>query len=212
MTTGKLPPKPDPVTGLPRPPRAPLDGSWGHGHRRPTNRGSTPPEPPPGQGPTLEWTTSPWKSVPRGLAIMVAIAVGFLTLRNGGIGWVTHWVNWLIILILSALGVLFAAWAAGGVAAGVEWVRYGKTWIKTYELTEVKLGEPRSPTTLVLKDADGREFSLGLMMFQKNPDLWDLVYNGVLHSVHHGGATVNERAREELMLDPQLHFVYDDEL
>jgi hypothetical protein len=211
MTTGKLPAKPDPVTGLPRPPAAPLDGNWGSGHRRSTNRGRKPPDPPPGQGPTLEWTTSPWKGVPGGVAFMVALGIVFLTLRNGGIDWATSWVNWLIILIITTLGVLFAAWSVGGLAAGAEWIRYGKDWVRTYELTDVRLGVPRSPTTLVLRDTEDREFSMGLTMFQKNPDLWNLVYNGILHSVHYGGATINDHAREKLMLDPDLHLIDEDD-
>jgi hypothetical protein len=212
MTMEKLPPEPDPVTGLPRPPAVPLDHSWGHGHRELTDRASSPPEPPLGQGPTLEWTTRPWKGLPSRVAFALAILVGFLTLRDWGIGWMSEWKLWTTILVLSALAALFVVWAEGGLAAGADWVRYGKNWINIYELTTVKLGEPRARNRLILKDADGRDFSMGLSMLQTNPALWDLVYNGMLHSVHHGGATVNERARKELKLDPQLHFVNDDDL
>jgi hypothetical protein len=143
---------------------------------------------------------------------MVGIGAVYLTLRNGGIDWATHWTAWAVIIILSILGALFAAWGIGGLAAGAEWVRYGKEWVKAYELTDVKLGEPRSPSTLVLEDTDGRKFSLGLMSLQANPALWDLVYNGMVHSIYYNRATVNERAREKLILVPQCHFIYDDDL
>ncbi|MGH3390176.1 MAG: hypothetical protein ACRDOO_15010 [Actinomadura sp.] len=133
-------------------------------------------------------------------------------MKDGGIEWATSWENWLIILIFSLLGGLFVIWAEGGLAAGSDWLRDGKMHVKTYELTEIKLGESRSPNLLVLRDIDGHEFSIGLMLLQSNPDLWDLVYNGMLHSVHHGGAIINDRARERLLLDPRLHLVYDDDV
>lgn len=123
----------------------------------------------------------------------------------------TNWKTWIFALVFSFLVSLFVVWAMAGLAAGSDWVRYGREWVKTYELTEIKLGEPRSPNWLVLKDADDREFSMGLMMLQSNPELWDLVYNGMLHSVHHSGAIVNDGARERLFLDPALHMVYDDD-
>lgn len=212
MTTGKLPPKPDPATGLPRPPAAPLDNSWGRGHRGPTDRTKAPPNPPPGRGPALEWTSRTWRDFFGGLALVLVIAFGFLALRNGSVDWITDWKFLLVIVIISVLGVLVAVWISGGQAAGNDWVRDGKKWVKTYELAEVKLGEPRAKDTLILEDADGRKFSIGLMMIQSNPSLWDLVYNGMLHSVYYNGATINERAREKLRLDPQLHLIYDDEL
>ncbi|MGH3389345.1 MAG: hypothetical protein ACRDOO_10755 [Actinomadura sp.] len=143
---------------------------------------------------------------------MVILAVGFLTLRNGGIGWAADWVTWLIVLGLSVLGVLFVAWGSGGEAAGTDWLRDGKNWIKTYELKDIQLGVPRSKDTLVLTDVNSRKIGMSLMRIQTNPDLWDLVYNGMLHSVYYNGATINERAREKLRLDPQLHLIYDDEL
>jgi hypothetical protein len=211
MTTGKLPLKPDSVSGMPRPPEAPLGGGRRYGHGGPTNT-STAPDSPPGLGPALEWTTRPWTEFLGGVAFMVAIAIVFLTLGNGDMGWAAYWVNWLIIVSLSALGVLIAVLIAGGLVAGADWVRYGKEWVKTYELTEVKLGEPRAKNSLILKDSDGREFSISLWMLQSNRKLSDLVYNGMLHSVYYNGATVNDPARERLLLDPQLHILYYDNL
>ncbi|MGH3387447.1 MAG: hypothetical protein ACRDOO_01050 [Actinomadura sp.] len=123
-----------------------------------------------------------------------------------------NWTNWLAILVLSTLGMLFTVWGDGGLAAGADWLLYRKEWIKTYELASIKLGVPRSRDTLILKDGDGRKFSMGLKMLQDNPEIWDLVYNGMLHSAHHGRATVNDCARERLLLDPRLHLVYDDDV
>lgn len=212
MVNGKLPPKPDPATGQPRPPAAPLDASWGHGHRRRTNRTKASPVPPPGQGPSLAWTSRSWEGVFGGAGFLGLLVGGVLTLKYGGFGWVVDWMNWLAILILSTLGVLFTVWGDGGLAAGADWLRFHKEWVNTYGLVDVKLGVSRSRDTLVLRDNESREFSMGLKMLQDNPEIWDLVYNGMLHSVHYGGAAVNDRARERLLLDPRLHFVHDDDV
>jgi hypothetical protein len=53
--------------------------------------------------------------------------------------------------------------------------------------------------------------SIKIINIQDNPDLWNLVYNGILHSVHHGGATANERARQRLHLDLKDPLFSDEE-
>jgi len=37
-------------------------------------------------------------------------------------------------------------------------------------------------------------------VIQQNPELWNLVYNGIRHSVHRGGAETNRRALDRLQL------------
>ncbi len=53
---------------------------------------------------------------------------------------------------------------------------------------------------LVLKDRHGRRFQCQLSTLQANPKLWDLVYNGMLHSACHRRVQSNARAREHLPL------------
>ena len=44
---------------------------------------------------------------------------------------------------------------------------------------------------LDLKDRDGREVRVNSSDVQEDRDIWDLVYNGMLHSVIIGGAETN---------------------
>jgi hypothetical protein len=200
MSDATLPPKPDPDTGLPRPPAGPLDNSWGSSHRHPTDRTTVAPESPPGQSRTLEWIPRSWKKFKQYSIFYVILLVGFITLKDWGIAWVEDWRVWLMVAVLSGLGAL-ATWSSDDMAAGADWFRYGKTWVKIYELTEVKLDKAMVADNLELKDAVGHEVSITITSIQNNLDLWNLVYNGILYSVHEGGAMVNERARDRLRLD-----------
>jgi hypothetical protein len=196
----KLPPKPDPDTGLPKPPEGPLENSWGKLNRRPTDRSSLAPVPPPGQSPTLEWVLRTGKTF-RGTALTcLLLSLVVLTLKDWGIGWMSVWWLWFLALGLSALAGL-VIWSTGAMAAGADWFWYVGSWVQTYELTEIKLNKAWGPDELKLKDADGHEIWIETVKIQKNPDLWDLVYNGILHSVHYGGAIADERARNRLHLD-----------
>jgi hypothetical protein len=205
MSDVRLPPKPNPNTGMPRPPAAPLDNSWGRSHRRPTDRATSSPAPPAGQGPALEWIPRSWRSLRHYFVLYVILLIGFLTLKNWGITWFGDWVLWLTVLILSALGAA-ATWASDDMEAGADWFKYGKSWVKTYELTAIRLEKAWGSDRLELKDAHGRAVSIQILGIQTNPDLWNLVYNGILHSVHYGGAVANERAVARLRLDEPKSF------
>jgi hypothetical protein len=207
----KLPPRPQPDTGLPRPPAAPLDNSWGTSHRRGTDRTSTPPAPPGGQGTTLEWISRSWKAIPQVALFIFVILAGFATLKDWGIGWMRVWWLWLVAGGLSLLAGL-AVWSSEGMEAGADWFKYGGSWVKTYELTEVNLEKSWGSDRLELKDVDGHDLSIKMLNIQINPDLWNLVYNGILHSVHYGGAVANERAVVRLRLDePRSASAADDQ-
>lgn len=210
MSDTKLPPRPNRETGLPKPPAGPLDNSWGRSHRRPTDRTTPAPKPPPDQGPTLEWILRSWKSFRVAALTCFVILVGFLTLKDWGIGWMSVWWFWLLALGLSALAGL-AIWSSDAMEAGADWFRYGRSWVKTYELTDIKLDKAWGSDDLELKDVDGHEIWVDILKVQKNPDLWNLVYNGILHSVHYGGATANERARERLRLDLEDRLLSGDD-
>ncbi len=86
-------------------------------------------------------------------------------------------------------------------AAGADWCRYGKYWIKIYELTEVKMRQSYTGWYIELTDADGRKLEQFIPGIQANTELWDLVYNGILHSVIKGGAKIDQRSRDKLGLD-----------
>jgi hypothetical protein len=200
MSGVTLPPKPDADTGLPRPPKAPLDNSWGTSHRHSTDRATSAPTPPPDQSPTLEWIPRSrktfWQVAVSCFVILIVVAL----LKDWGLGWAGVWWVWPAFAVISILAGL-AVWSSDDMEAGADWFSYGKSWVKTYELTHLEQKKAWASDSLELKDAAGREVSIKITDIQTNPDLWNLVYNGILHSVHYGGAHVNQRAVERLQLD-----------
>jgi hypothetical protein len=159
----------------------------------------------------LEWIPRTWRTFRQAAITCFVILVGFITFRDWGIGWIADWKAWLLVVVLSGLAGL-GTWASDDMEAGADWFSYGKSWVRTYELTEVKLDKAWAVDRLELTDADGREISIKIIDIQNNPDLWNLVYNGILHSVHEGGAAVNERARQRLRLDLADRLPFGDDV
>lgn len=182
---------------MPRPPAAPLEGRDQPGKR--PNAGFVRILPPPsGEGPVLEWYEAPRSQALQAGAFAAATVMAFLTVSNWGFGWMGFWQLWLVVL---AGPVYFFFAGRQRMAAGAEWFRSGRHHLKIYELTEVKVTGMATGVSwaLDLKDAGGRRLSISLWEYQRNPKLWDLVYNGILHSVR-AGAETNERAWDHLHL------------
>ncbi|MEO3785726.1 hypothetical protein ABGB12_20550 [Actinocorallia sp. B10E7] len=99
---------------------------------------------------------------------------------------------WAAVIIMAITVVLLQFLADGRVSAGADWYRHGSQWVSTYDLTKVMLGRGYSERTLTLADGQGREVSSRLSTLQADPELWSLVYNGILHSVHHGDAEIDD--------------------
>mgnify|MGYP001297137917 CR=1 FL=1 len=196
----QIAPKPDPETGEPRPPRAPLNVT-------PKSRGKTNPQraqvpaAPAGEGPVLEWyQESSRDSILTGLLGSLVIAA-FGTLKDGGFGWMDSWGLWFFVLL--PIPVFYLYGRKGGFSAGAEWFATSeKTHVRLYELTEVTVNNPAGLQSwgLELHDEHGGSASVSLRELQQNQALWDLVYNGIAHSVLRGAATANERALEMLKL------------
>lgn len=197
MTTGELPPRPDPITGLPRPPRAQRKTR----REEHTDRSTSPPKPPPGQGPTLEWDSWSWDGIVPVTVLMLLLCAGVFTLKNRGIAWVTDGQLWLGAVVLTFLALLVTRLSYRSTAAGADWCRFGKYWVKTYELTEVVMRQSYTGWYIILTDVNSRKLERFIPGIQGNPELWDLVYNGILHSVVKGGAKIDQRSREKLGLD-----------
>ncbi|HEX5494071.1 MAG TPA: hypothetical protein VFX70_05785, partial [Mycobacteriales bacterium] len=70
----------------------------------------------------------------------------------------------------------------------------------TYELTKVALKRSGANMMLDLVDRDGRTLRVPWSRLQYNRALWDLVYNGILHSVYVGHAETDLGARNHLKL------------
>ncbi|MQA86709.1 MAG: hypothetical protein GEV03_19270 [Streptosporangiales bacterium] len=197
MDASSLPPMPNRESGEPRPPRAPLDLSWGSPEERERDGGRKPASPR-GQGPVLEWFRSTRRDAIYGGIFMFLFGVGFLTLRDWGLGWARVWWLWVLVVLFTlpvAIGL-----GRDRLAAGADWFSRTRSWVRTYELTSVRLVKAWGSDELELRDAHGGKVSVSLTNIQQKPRLWDLVYNGILHSVHSGRALTNQLARERLKL------------
>ncbi|MGH3491679.1 MAG: hypothetical protein ACRDRL_08625, partial [Sciscionella sp.] len=150
------------------------------------------------RGPIFEWSQESPRGALNGGLIMALILAAFLSLKYGGFIWVTIWWWWLIIVGFSLL--VARAFSNVWLAAGASWVQYGKEWVDTYTLTDVKIGAAGVNQMLRLTDFAGRKISLKLRQTQRNPALWDLVYNGILHSVVTGQADPPKGTRRILKL------------
>ncbi|HEX5402336.1 MAG TPA: hypothetical protein VFX16_08550 [Pseudonocardiaceae bacterium] len=200
---GSLPPVPDPETGEPRPPRAP-----GRASAKPArfdrSRVSDPelaPVPPAGQGPVLAWyRTTRRYAVQVGAGGALAVAV-LLWLRAGfHVFWITYWWVWLSIAVIGVLVGYTQLRGHDQCAAGVEWLSGRRSWVRTYELVKVKSLLAIGTPLISMEDSGGRRLSVPLTALQSDRLLWDLVYNGILHSVIAGNAETNGAVHVHLRL------------
>lgn len=203
--TPELPPKPDPQTGEPRPPRAPLERGWrapASKHKRGRSKVAEPPE---GEGPILEWFyPTRGSNIMIGLLMSLVIVV-FLCIRDFGFSWMATWWLWLFVIPWPFFFML--SQRSIRISAGADWLIYNKSGlIKTYELTKVNVKIGGAAHYLDIEDRHGNGISTHVLYFQFNRELWDLVYNGILHSVHEQGAETNQLAKGYLQLDlPPQH-------
>lgn len=196
-----LPPRPDPQSGEPRPPHAPVYHGREADDARERNERYRP-GPPAGEGPVLAWyqagKTDTVLIYSIGLIIMF-LALGVIVWLKGGgfLGWTQYWPMWLVMVIAP----LFAALTVRGdrCAAGAEWLRHGKTWVRLYELTQITLRRYAYDMELHLTDRGNRTVEVSTELLQHDRLVWDLTYNGLLHSTVNGAA-VTTAAREALHL------------
>ncbi|MHA6798302.1 hypothetical protein [Bounagaea algeriensis] len=199
-----LPPRPEPDSGEPRPPRA----------RRlttqPTRRSGSLEDlpmrlqsPPEGEGAVLEWHQHDYRC-DVGLAVVLiplyAVVLGGLIAVNPGWPW------WLMLLLAPFLGWELYATRGLHCSAGAEWLQTPKGWVRLYELRAVKYTFRGVNDALRLEDAGGRTVELPTADVLGNQRLWDLVYNGIRHSTVLGGATTNAMARKALEIPPATSY------
>lgn len=129
------------------------------------------------------------------LAIIGSIYDYFV--KDDAFRWMTTWWLWLVIIAISVPPALLAK--RDRCAAGAEWLSEGKSWVKIYELTSIEAKASGTGMWITLKDKDGREVDAQAVTLQYNRRVWDLLYNGMLHSAVNG-AYVNTRAQRAFRL------------
>ncbi|TWH21554.1 hypothetical protein JD82_03419 [Prauserella rugosa] len=139
-------------------------------------------------------------------AIVSIILLIYATVHESGFEWMTTWWLWLFILPWPFL--FFFIGKEQKVSAGADWLAVStRDYVKLYDLSKVTVHIDGVSHAIQLADTSGRSVRSRIGVLQLNHRLWDLVYNGILHSVHVNGAETNKRAREYLQLDhpPHLH-------
>ena len=193
----ELPPFPDPQTGEPRPPNAPIVIGMGKETTQTLSGFGKPPE---GFGPILETRGNNRLALLGGAGILCLLLAAFFTAQNGDFRWVSDPVPWGMLLFLAVFTIL-RDWNRSNLAGGVDWFRVNRRWVNTYSLAEIRLAGVLRGWTLSLQDTEGRALRVYINDLEANRDLWALVYNGMLHSAFHG-ATVNNTAAGMLRLRP----------
>ena len=186
----ELPPRPDPNTGLPRPPHAPnFIGNRKTPNSDPDPQASTSsrPEPPPGQGPVLAWYRSSRRgALVAAVAGVVVIMLVLFVIKGLNVQVLELWWLWLLAFA-AGVGIYFSV-KADSCAAGADWFTYQKSWAKTYELTEIKTHFYSNTVYIYLADVDGHKVEAPINVIQQDRLIWDLLYNGIRHSIVKGAA------------------------
>ncbi len=148
MDVAELPSKPDPLTGQPRPPRAPVPiGLFSkekeekplkeHDADREHDRRWCP-SPPGGEGPLLEWyRASRWNAL-RSTAVLTLILFVGLCGEQLGFAWMAYWFPWGFILGGGLFMYFRQRWKC--FAAGAEWLKVRDNWVRLYELRRIECG------------------------------------------------------------------------
>lgn len=187
--------KPD-LFGDRRPPRAPLEWLY-YAPERERDPKRIRWLPSGEDGPLLECYTPNQRARWGGFTAMVLLLLGFFTLTRGGIVWIYEWWNCAIVAVV--IGASYLRTRSSSCAAGAEWFVRGRRWVRQYELVSVQVMGKWQLRYLRLTDREGRKVSLLVRDVQAVGELWDLVYNGIRHSVA-AGAETNAAARRALKL------------
>ncbi|WP_051342511.1 hypothetical protein [Pseudonocardia spinosispora] len=204
-----LPARPDPDSGEPKPPRAPeVVGPW-TGYRR-SGRRTESFRPAQAQ----QWFAEPAPLLElvegrrrRGLWQVAAYSAGSALLLFGGVAVLAHGdrVLYLVAAVLWAISTAtsYLIRRMHTVYAGATWAGDGEDqdkFVTTYDLARIRVfGAGKPSAMLQIIGADGAFLQLPLGLLEGNPALWDLVYNGVRHSVA-SGAEIDAETRALLHL------------
>lgn len=196
---GPLPPMPDRQTGEPRPPKAPIKKT-STDKPVPWNAKKVP-QPPEGEGPVLEWDYADSRTYRWVFGVTAVLLMVFLSVKGALDSsdwlWYADWRMWLTVAILAGLMALTGRTMR--ISAGADWFMDRTAFIKTYELSSVTMGKSWDQGEVKFFDRHGNRLDVELGSLRLNGKLWDLVYNGIRHSVLNG-AEVNVMAVQRLQL------------
>ncbi|KID29118.1 hypothetical protein HQ32_03405 [Prauserella sp. Am3] len=144
-------------------------------------------------GPTLVWwRDSPKAGLARAVSAAVILVVGtaVISLANDfGLEAFKHWQIWLIIAAGSYL--MSNPFNVDTISAGADWVQWRRSrlrkanYLKLYELTKIRTSYGGADLHLALYD-DERGMDRTFAEWHRDRRIWDLVYNGIAHSVANG--------------------------
>ncbi|WP_143271334.1 hypothetical protein [Amycolatopsis echigonensis] len=147
----------------------------------------------------MEWRQDSGRGAVQSGVIAAVIVAVVPTVETQGFSWAATPYWWPFIALAGVL--IWLIMRGGWLAAGACWVQNKDKWVNTYNLTAVDVHASGVNMMLRLQDTAGRDIgSLKLKDVQGNQKLWDLVYNGILHSMAQGTANPSEKARTILKL------------
>lgn len=206
-----LPSKPDRQTGKPAPPEAPA--FYGNAKKRRTAERHKPAPPHSDMGPTIAWYRTSGRSNVVGFfvtLVIFAFIISVITVAQGGgfFEWLQAWQVWLAVVLGSAL--IASPLRIQYQAAGADWFAWGQqrlyAWwrpqkwrvLYTYEITEITAdAHGATGIFLTFTDLRGNEFTKPRSGLQLDQRIWDLAYNGILHSLANG-ASVDKLSQQVL--------------
>lgn len=147
-------------------------------------------------GPPLEWCEESKHFPVHGAAFFLCFMLACATFVYRGFDWIYEWLPWTAVLGLPLL--VFFDMRKDRVLAGARWVQERDKWVSTYELVTIRSTTVGLNRATKLIDAQGNKIVLILRNAQANPALWDLVYNGIVHSVASGSCDISRAARRIL--------------
>ena len=116
-----------------------------------------------------------------------------------GIDSITLWFEWIILVVV--MGLMYSILRGQNFSAGAEWMADKGKWVRTYELIEATAHTSGTGVYVKLKDSGGRKVEYKFTdLGGSDRLLFDLTYNGILHSVIAGGAKTNPLLHRTLKL------------
>jgi hypothetical protein len=127
-----------------------------------------------------------------------ALVAGFGVLTRGADS-ITLRGEWIVLVVVMV--VMYSILRGDNFSAGAEWMACKASWVRLYELTEVTAHTSGTGVYVILKDSAGRVVEYKFTSLGGSDRLlFDLTYNGILHSVVAGGAKTNPLLHRTLNL------------